>query len=221
MYTWPPLQLSFLRSAGAGTPERRACLVRRVPSEHAATPAQGGFTIIEMVIGVLIIALLTTLGIPTYNAWIRNSQIRNGAEAVSSGIQLARAQAIRCNLPVQFVLTASATPASWVVSQVTGTSCAPASAGLPAGTFQNWTAAEGAATTVFTPTAGATTVSFNGLGRVVANADASGSLLQVDVSSSASSAAEIRQLRITVGAGGGVRMCDPATNLPAGDPRAC
>jgi hypothetical protein len=93
-----------------------------------------------------------------------------------------------------------------VVSQVnpTNPSCAAAAAGLPVGAFQAWSATEGAATTILTPANGATTVSFNGLGRIIANDDGTVSLAQVDVSSS-TSGAEIRQLRITVATGGSVR----------------
>ena len=62
------------------------------------------------------------------------------------------------------------------------------------------------------PTPGAaTTITFSALGRVVANADASASITQLDfdVPTTILSVAESRDLRIVIGAGGNVRMCDP------------
>jgi hypothetical protein len=55
---------------------------------------------------------------------------------------------------------------------------------------------------------------------VVPNADASPSLVQVDVDNpTIPVAADRRNLRILVPAGGALRMCDP--KVAAGDPRAC
>jgi type IV fimbrial biogenesis protein FimT len=68
---------------------------------------------------------------------------------------------------------------------------------------------------------GATTVTFNGLGRVVANDDGSPSITQVEVDSRQLSAADSRELRVTISAGGSVKMCDPSDKIAADDPRAC
>jgi type IV fimbrial biogenesis protein FimT len=71
--------------------------------------------------------------------------------------------------------------------------------------------------TVARTPANATTVTFNSLGQIVANADASATLTQVDLDVSGRS----RELRVVIGTGGLIRMCDPSTYLNTGDPRRC
>jgi len=168
------------------------------------------FTLIELAIALVVISILLALGIPSFKVWMLNSQIRNGAEAVLNGIQLARANAIQRNLLVVFTLTppTGTTPASWSVDLDNGTA-----------NIQRWSGAEGASQTTITTNDGATKVTFNGLGQRVTNSDGSASLAQVDVTSSASTAAEIRPLRVVVGAAGSAKTCDPS--LATTDPRAC
>ena len=78
------------------------------------------------------------------------------------------------------------------------------------------------ASVVGTTPAAATTLTFNGVGRLLATnpLDSSAPLTQVDVCASASMlSSETRKMRILVGAAGNVKMCDP--QVAAGDPRAC
>jgi type IV fimbrial biogenesis protein FimT len=76
--------------------------------------------------------------------------------------------------------------------------------------------AEGSANTTIavTPVA-ATTVDFNGLGRVTNLTP----IAQVDVDSTIIPAAETKELRITINTGGTARACDPSH--PSSDPRGC
>jgi type IV fimbrial biogenesis protein FimT len=127
---------------------------------------------------------------------------------VQSGLQLARAEAVRRNVSVQF---AFGTGSAWTVS-------VPSTAEQ----VQTRSAEEGGTISVTvskTPNA-ATTVTFNSLGRTTANADASATLSQVDLDSSQLAADKSRELRITVTSAGAVRMCDPNVNQ-TGDPRKC
>jgi type IV fimbrial biogenesis protein FimT len=92
----------------------------------------------------------------------------------------------------------------------------------PDGTpLQSRAAEEGSANASITLVpAGADTVTFSALGRVVPNADASPSLTQVNVDNLLIAVvADRRNLRIDIPAGGALRMCDP--KVAAGDPRAC
>jgi type IV fimbrial biogenesis protein FimT len=179
-----------------------------------------GFTIIEIGISLMILGILLALGLPSFSTWIGNTQIRSGGEAVLNGIQLARSEAVRRNLATQFVLTeAAATPPTtgWTVQVMN-------SAGAVTETVQTRSYNEGSpnAQVIMTPGA-ATTLTFNGMGRVVANADASPPITQIDLVNPGSGACEVdggtmRCLQIRVGTGS-VRMCDP--KVAAGDPRAC
>jgi type IV fimbrial biogenesis protein FimT len=123
-----------------------------------------------------------------------------------NGLQLARAEAVRRNSGVQLAFDASG---GWTANVVAGGEVIQA---RPAG--------EGSANVaVAILPAGADTVTFNGLGRVVLNADGSSSIAQLDFDSTALVAAQSRELRVAISTGGVPRMCDP--QLSAGDPRAC
>jgi type IV fimbrial biogenesis protein FimT len=169
-----------------------------------------GFTLIELAIALVVIAVLFALGVPSFKAWMLNSQIRDAADAVLNGIQVARANAIQRNLLVVFTLTpqAGTTPASWSVDLDNGTA-----------NIQSWSGAEGAAQTTIATNNNNTKVTFNGMGQRVSNSDASGMLTQVDITSSTSTAADVRPLRVVVGTAGSAKMCDPS--LATTDPRAC
>lgn len=164
-----------------------------------------GVTLIELMIGIVIVGLLLAFAAPSYTTWLNNSQIRTAAESILNGMQLTRAEAVRQNTNVQFSLTALPM-SNWTVS-----------AASTATVIQTRSGGEGSSTArIATLPTGATTVTFNGLGRVTTNADASVSLTGANVSSTVASAT--RQLNILV-SGGMVRMCDPA--LPATNPQSC
>ena len=142
---------------------------------------QRGVTIIELVIGLVVVSVLLALGIPSFKSWMINSQIRNASEAVLNGIQLARANAIQQNRLMVFDLRNAATPVTWYV-YLDGNVNGPY--------IQSWSADEGAKNTVMTPGAGSgTIVTFNGLGQRVANSLGGAMLTQIGVTSSASSSA--------------------------------
>jgi type IV fimbrial biogenesis protein FimT len=172
--------------------------------------AQHGATLIEMMIGLAILATLLMVGVPSYTAWIQNTQIRNATESVLNGMQLARNEAVRQNASVQLKL---GTQSSWEVR-----------VGSDAGNLiqsRDYSAGSKNVTVAVLP-ANATTITFSSLGRVVANADASASITQLDfdVPTSILAASASRNMRILVTAGGNVRMCDP-TVADTADPRYC
>lgn len=165
-----------------------------------------GFSLIELLIGIVILAILAGLAMPSFQAWLQNTQIRNAAESIQNGLQRARAEAVGRNTNVEFVL---GTGSSWVVQ-------------LPDGTnIESRSSSEGSRdVAVAVIPLGTTTVTFNNFGGVLAsNADTSAPFTQVDFDSSVLAAAESQELRVTIGLGGNVRMCDPNASAPS--PRAC
>ena len=189
-----------------------------------------GFSLIELVVGLVILGILMSIAIPVYTDWLRNMRVRTAAESFQNGMQLARAEAVRRNTRVglYLVTTVDGTCAlntagpSWAVSLLDPSGLcdqAAVDAGGPPnpGIIQVRNAAEGATSTTI---AGAqSSFVFNSLGRLT-----TGAATQIDVSSSTGAAClagggPVRCLRIAVSVGGQVRMCDPA--LPAADTQAC
>jgi type IV fimbrial biogenesis protein FimT len=168
-----------------------------------------GISLIELMVGLAILAILMSKGLPSYSAWIHNTRIRVAAESVANGLQLARSEALRRNTRVEFVLG----PASaWSVGVV-----------APAEPIQSRPAAPGSTElTVQRTPEDATTVTFNAMGRVVGNADGTLTLTSVilDVPTHVLPADLSRELNVTVSAGGQVRMCDPNVSN-AQDTRRC
>lgn len=189
-------------------------------------PRGRGFTIIEVLVTLTVLSLVLMLGLPNISAWLQNTQIRNGAEALVSGLQLARTEALRRNRQVRFnivdTLDAScnliATGGNWVVSMAdpTGKCSVDPSETVDPFILQKRGGQEGTQNVAIS--ASASTVFFNGLG------SASGSL-QVTVTNPTGGACQaaagpMRCLQVNVSSSGAVRMCDPAVG-DATDPRKC
>lgn len=177
---------------------------------------QRGVNLTELLIAIAIIAILLAVAAPNLAIWLQNSQIRNAAESIQSGLQRAKVEAARRNVGVQFVLGAGS---SWTVGCVTAVADADGDGvdDCPA-TIESRSGSEGSSNA--TVTTAQSTVVFNGLGRVVP-LPASNISFQVDnpVGGNCMSAGPMRCLRVVVSRGGQVRMCDPSRAAP--DPRAC
>jgi type IV fimbrial biogenesis protein FimT len=171
---------------------------------------QAGISIIEVIVTLGILALLLGLGMPEFRAYQQNTQMRVAADAVLNGIQTTRNESIRRNSTYEFTLHDGT---AWDICPVNDPyPCSPA--------LQQRSAAEGSENaTATTLPAGADTIAFNGMGRVVTNANGSASLQQVLINNPKATGAQARRLTIQVQSGGAVRLCDP--QVAAGDPRAC
>lgn len=191
---------------------------------------------VELVVTVLIVSILFAVGVPSYSGWMQNQQIRAGAESILNGIQVARSEAVKNDSPARFVLCSGSNPlsASWEVLVASAPAAAPpvslacgANSNAAAGEIrvQERSGQEGSRFAQVTDlvVAGATTVTYNSLGRVVANTDGTASLTSISVTTPATTALPNggRKLQINVGIAGNPRMCDPSPELAATDPRHC
>jgi type IV fimbrial biogenesis protein FimT len=171
---------------------------------NRSLPAKlAGFSLIELMVGIVIFSLTLSMGISSYQTWMQNTQIRNAAESIKNGLQRARAEAVQRNINVTFTL---GTNTDWTVS----------ASGVPAIDSRSSNEGSRDVTRTVTPAA-ATKITYSSMGLLTPNADASASITQIDFRSS--NLASARNLRITINATGGSKMCDP--NLPTGSIGAC
>jgi type IV fimbrial biogenesis protein FimT len=197
---------------------------------------QRGVSLIEMMIGITIAALLMMIGLPSMVTWLNNSQIRTAGETLLAGLTLARVEAVKRNTTVRFQLVSDLTSGcalttsgtSWVVSlEDPSGSCddAPSESTSPK-IIQAKSGSEGT-THVAVAASGAATVHFNGLGRVTSPSGAA-NMTQILISNPGGGVCQhldttngtMRCLRIDISTGGEVKMCDPAVT-DATDPRKC
>jgi type IV fimbrial biogenesis protein FimT len=167
-------------------------------------------TLIELLIGLVIVGLLLTLGVPSFTTWMQNMQVRNAAESIFNGLQLARASAVQRNKSVTF--TMNGPDSSWAVTIDTPSAFEPA-------TVQSRSGAEGTPNAVVATTN--PTMSFAGLGAT--NLPAAATIQVTNPTGGACQtpgAGTIRCLNITVSVGGRIKMCDPQATT-AGDSRQC
>lgn len=177
-------------------------MLSRPDSPIARSP---GFSLIELMVALAIIAITMVLGMRGISDWMQSARTRTAAEGVKNGLQAARTEAIRSNRAIAFTLSSpgAVSGTGWKITAVrtdTVVESKPNGEG------------SGGAVLAVTPDE-ATTVTFTGLGRrATSNQDATPVLTSVDVNNSA--------LRITISAGGEIRMCNPAVTV-SGDPTAC
>jgi type IV fimbrial biogenesis protein FimT len=185
-----------------------------------AQSSTAGFTLVELMIGLAVAAILVVLAIPAYQVWIADAQIRNGAESVADGLRFAQSQAIARNATIEFTINPTTGTGGWTAQQIDRVTCAAVGAAAQVATFQ-----EGANLAVFRAVpAGATTVQFTSLGLIAAPCDGSTQLAQVQIASS-TGVTGTRDLNVLIGDGSGnagqarIKICDP--KWPATDPKGC
>lgn len=204
-------------------------LMRRAPPRTEAGAA--GFTLIELVVTISLVGVLVALGLPSFSAWIKNSQVRSVAESLQNGLRLAQSEALRrnrttvmffTNAPLSATAIASATPTAPATPAANGRTwwvqTVPSQFTESADTWFISSGALGTDSAATQVAGGPAAVCFSPNGRLVDDpAQPAGSLTAacsalpktIDISQPNSD----RPLRVTVAVGGQVRMCDP--NRPA------
>lgn len=196
---------------------------------------QKGLTLIEALVGLVIVAMLFTLGGPAFSTWMANARIRGTAETILAGLQLARTEATSRNAQVRFQLTTSLDNScdlsvggpNWIVDVVTADASdsvvnqcdVAASDTVAPHILQKHAGQETLTGSVVTSTA--PSVVFNGMGRL---AGGPGAALTVtitgsDTSNCKSASGDLNCLQIQVSAAGQIRMCNPV--FATGSVQAC
>lgn len=190
-------------------------------------------SLIELMVGIAIVAILFSLAAPSFSTWIQGTHIRTAAEAIQNGLMLARGESVRRNSTVRFQLTdtlnnscaLSTSGTNWVVSldDPTGACNSAASDTTAPRIIQSRAGAEGSRNALVA--AGQSAVVFNGLGRVT---PVPAGNINIDVTNpiggacvADTPAGPMHCLRIMVSTGGQVRMCDPAFVFSDTNPQGC
>jgi type IV fimbrial biogenesis protein FimT len=186
-----------------------------------------GFSLVELMVAVALLAMLLGLAAPSFATWIQNAKTRTASDAIQNGLRLAQAEAVRRHRQMVLFRTsdpvctnATAPSASgnfWVLRTVAMV------AGEPVTTVQCGQLAEASDGVSVT---GPTAVCFSGIGRLVTNADPgiggtgcslAGGTQTFDVSNPRGD----RPLKVMVALAGSVRMCDPQRVLSSSQPDGC
>jgi type IV fimbrial biogenesis protein FimT len=195
-----------------------------------STPVRtAGFTLVEVMVVVVILAILLGVGVPNLRSFIESAKVRTTAESIQAGLNLARMEAMRRNVRVSFWLVSDLTAAcvaasnssTWVVSQDTpATRCTTTSSDTDVPrTIQTRPAADESRNVALVATdslaAAASCITFDGFGLVVQPTCTGGGATITQIA--LSSANTPRRLQVRITDGGAIRMCDPdRSGTPAG-----
>lgn len=200
-----------------------------------------GVTLIELMVGLTILAFLLVTGAPSLSVWLGNSQIRGAAESILTGLTQARAEAVKRNTSVRFQLTStlgndcalSASGTNWVVNigatNSPAGSCASAISDTTAPQLLQKSIATSSSTVSINASQSA--LAFNGFGQQVATSSSPANVtIAVTPSgggtcitpSGSGTTGTYRCLTIQVTPSGQARLCDPGVSGSASSkPTAC
>lgn len=167
-----------------------------------------GFTLLELMTALAVIAVLAAMAVPTMRNVIENGHIRAAGASIQNGLALARAEAVRLNTQVEFAFT----PDGWEVRHVASGDVLHQSAGREV---------SGGSLDVTVIPDGADHVTYNTFGRAATlNPDGTDAIMRIDIdATNPSGSSNYKPLAVQVLPGGTVRLCD---QLAAADqPRAC
>ncbi|MEB1220701.1 Tfp pilus assembly protein FimT/FimU [Xanthomonas campestris pv. campestris] len=69
----------------------------RLASRTLSVRHRGGFTLIELMVTVAVLAIVLAVAVPAFGTLIRSSRLTSNANEVVAALQLARSEAVRQN----------------------------------------------------------------------------------------------------------------------------
>jgi type IV fimbrial biogenesis protein FimT len=174
-----------------------------------------GFSLLELMVVITVIAILVGLAVPSYRSWMANTRVRSAAESIQNGLRTARNEAAQRGTNVRFEITS--TDSAWQVCQLadTKTTCADGgtlitqhTAGDTGGVVLTG-ATDAAKLSDFDEITGGIPagITFGAMARPLSADYNNTALLRIDATSTAPDA---RRLVTTISAGGSIQMCDAA-----------
>ena len=210
-----------------------------IRKDRSAARPQGdaserGFTLIELMVTITLIAILIMLAVPSFSTWIHNTQVRTIAESLQNGIRLAQSEALRRNQQVVMSFTNDTNPSLNPAAVVGGKNWSVQTVPSP---YINNNVAEPLGGGILAGVASGVSISgpaaaicFNANGRLLTSpnaATATATATENCVAAGAltfnvSQANSDRPLNVVVQLGGQVRMCDPhLPTLSSTSPQGC
>jgi len=189
----------------------------------------GGFTLIELMVTLSVMAVLMALAMPSVLAWIANSRVRTVSDALQNGLRAAQAEAVRRSRTAVFSLTNDTAPQTRLTAAANGShwsinfvaSSTLDTAGVATFVEAGVLTGAGAGVSISGPAA----ICFNPLGRLVAHTSTGVSGATCSLASAPvydiTLASSDRPLRVVVSLGGQVHLCDPARTLSSSTPDGC
>jgi len=189
-----------------------------------------GFSLIELMITVTLIAILLVMVVPSFGTWNADARARSVAESLTNAIRQTQSAAVGNGRTSLFALTADTSPTvtstpsasgpNWVAELNVLGGSDETQAKL--GTILKSSEASASKVTVTGPAL----MCFNALGRQTALAAGSTNFAVACASAdpqtfTVSRASASRSYKVLVYAGGRVRMCDAAKTLSSTNPDGC
>lgn len=186
---------------------------------YSSLKGLAGFTLVELMVTVSVLAILLMIGVPSMTDWIRNNEVRAVANTLQSGLRTAQTEALRRSRQVVFVLTDDkpTTSAGSVTAKADGKYWATYTVPLDGSTESRALLDTGVVSDVGNGVTltGPSALCFNTLGRLTANASPGVTSASCALpTGSAQHSLDVgrtgakRRLRVLVNVGGQVRMCD-------------
>ncbi len=197
-----------------------------VPSPRRAA----GFTLVELMVTIALIAILLVIVVPSFGAWNADARVRSVAESLTNAIRQTQSAAVANGRTSMFALTADTAPVvtsvpaangpNWVaeLAKLGGSDETQASLGV----LLKSTEATANKVTITGPAL----VCFNALGRQTSLLSTANDLATACTSTDpqtykVSRTGASRYFNVLVYAGGRVRMCDAAKTLSSTNPDGC
>lgn len=89
----------------------------------AAKNSNSGVTLIELMIVIVIAAILMALAIPGFRDTIDRNRLKGATETIYSGMQFAKSEAIKRNVPIRVNFTTSNGGATWCYGLIENADC--------------------------------------------------------------------------------------------------
>lgn len=155
--------------------------------------SQKGVSLVELMVSLSIMAIIASIASPSMATWMNNMKIKSSTESIFSGINSARAEAIKINAPVTFVLNDNGT---WdvVLDSTNNTIYSSGESGSSETVVNNPTPSD------------ASRITFNSMGVITNNSDSSPTITSISIEN-AESKNGVYASNVNINSGGSISYC--------------